>query len=190
MCERIYDPHLPIWWYCPERIITVWMASIRCVPAMQQHSLNLVLFYAMSTLLDVLPCNKIFTIHYKSPDTLFECWLFELYVRFHLIFTNLSYAGVGIRTQVFQGNNRSRACRVSPLCHPGNMQRLGTGCYITVTAIFNVYGSDGWDVGIRVQKSRKPGIRFHSHSTTSTLIRLVVPATLLGIYSYLSIALG
>ena len=70
---------------------------------------------------------------------------------------------------MFQGNNRSRACRVSPLCHPGNMQRLGAGCYITLTTIFNVYGSGGWDVGIRVQKSRKPGIRFpfslhHPHS--------------------------
>ena len=72
----------------------------------------------------------------------------------------LGYAGVGIRTQVFQGNNRSRACRVSPLCHPGSMQRLGAGCCITVTTIFNIYGSGGCDVVIWVQKSRKPGIYF------------------------------
>ena len=81
---------------------------------------------------------------------------------------------------MFQGNNRSRACRVSPLCHPGSMQRLGAGCCITVTTIFNIYGSGGWGVGNRIKNLENWGFVLHPHSTTLNVIRLVVPGTLIG----------
>ncbi|PXF59075.1 MAG: hypothetical protein C4B59_12050 [Candidatus Methanogaster sp.] len=53
-------------------IITIGVVSIRYMPAMQQCCLDLIFFYMMPALLDVLPFNGIFTIQHKHPDILFD----------------------------------------------------------------------------------------------------------------------
>ena len=71
-CKCVYDPHLLVWWYCAECVITIEVVSVRYVSAMQQYGLDLVLLYTMPALFDVLPLDELSTTLHKSPDVLLD----------------------------------------------------------------------------------------------------------------------